>query len=236
MVLAIILLSVLLVFLLIFRKAVLLLLTKWKYGKYSFQYQQRFRKYFNSNPHPYCVKDELLQHILHFKKSAIESNIAHFVSPFRGPAFPENKNLKALLKQNGAPSCYNALYDRFFRISLLGYESELFQLACKQVFYFSDKKLFAIDYIFENIASSKLSEMYEYIKNETGIVIGEQKFLTFTLPNQFRLLYTNTGFRVSLKIYKPSIGVFSDVLKKLEQQQQEMKSQIENQYFNPASV
>lgn len=87
MLLAIIIFSVVLVFLLIFRKDIVLLLTKWKHGKYSFQYQQRFKKYFNSNPHPYCVKDELLQHILHFKKSAIESNTAHFASFFLKPLF-----------------------------------------------------------------------------------------------------------------------------------------------------
>lgn len=232
--------SIVLIFILLiasysYRKRINLLLVKWKYGEYSFNYLTLFKSYFSSNPHPYCFKDELLQHISNLKKSVVTAKgpVVHFDTKL---VLPQKLTSDKLIEEQGIPGCFNAYRDSNYDLKLIGYPNDKFAIKSKIVYYFYENTLFALDYVFEDFTQSKIDAVIANIAQVLELPIGNEKSATYILEHNGRLLLTNTGFRISLKFYAADNETFLKVISVFDKQQTEMKSQIENQFFTSVSA
>ncbi|MBN2236810.1 MAG: hypothetical protein JW729_04575 [Bacteroidales bacterium] len=217
--------------LLFFRKRLNLVRVKFVYGKYSFEYQKLFKSYSNGNPHPYCFKDELLQHIQNLRKSS-QMQVQGIGKEWIGKLpIPENLTPKELLENQGEPICFNALKDKYYDLILFGYPIDLFQSKGKLVYYFFKKQLFAMDLIFEDFSEAQAKNLLTELNRQFGMPLNDHKTKLFVLPNKDQLLYTNTGFRISLKLFQLENNCFAEVMNVFDNQQNELRDQIENKYF-----
>jgi len=227
---------VLLILLIFFRKPLILLKIRMMHGKYSFDYQDQYKIYFKSNPHPYCFKDELLQHIINLKKSADlnpldkEDQISSSLMEI-----PFDLTPKTLLATKGEPACFNAYRDNFYDFKLFGFPHNQFSFNSKLIYYFYQDKLFALDCIFEDLPQNKMDTLLENIATTLQIELVYEKSKTFYLTDNCRILFTNTGFRISLKTYNTTSKAFLEVISAFEKQQSELKDQIENHFFTSVS-
>ncbi len=204
-------------------------------GRYSFDYQNQYKIYFNSNPHPYCFKDEILQHIINLRNSAdLMQGKEEFVSATLSD-IPSDLTPKVLLATKGNPACFNAFRDTYYDFKLFGFQDDRFSFSSKLIYYFYQDKLFAVDSIFEDFAQSKQEELLKNISDILQMDLVNEKSKTFFLSDKRRILFTNTGFRISLKTYNPTSSAFLEVIAAYENQQSELKDQIENHFFTSVS-
>lgn len=219
-----------------FRKSLILTKIRVMHSVYSFDYQNQYKIYFNSNPHPYCFKDEILQHIMNLKKSF--DSLKLFDKKYNIPSkidIPFNLTPKSLLSSKGEPICFNAYRDNYYDFKLFGFPDDKFSFSSKIVYYFYQDKLFTVDYVFEDFPQNKLEALLDDINQVLQIELSNEKSKTFHLENNVQLLFTNTGFRVSLKAYNSTSISFLKVISALEKQQLELKEQIENNFFSSVS-
>ncbi len=226
---SIILLLVLLAF--SFRKSLRLLIVRLKNGRYSYAYQILFRKYFNSNPHPYCFKDELLQHLIKLRISAEIPVEKESELPLKLHNFEFNASSKDVLRLKGKPLCFNAFEDKYYKFKLFGYADDHFEYPSKMLYYFSSDQVFAMDFLFEDFTQKRNAELIAYLGQYFHTNFENQKTKNLSFPNKMRMLYTNTGFRISLKFYSEENQIFKQLLTTLERQQLDLKNQIETQFF-----
>jgi hypothetical protein len=227
-------LSALLLFIILaisFRKSINLLITRLKSGRYSYAYQILFRKYFNSNPHPYCYKDELLQHLIKLRISAETPAEQCDELPLNLPDLEFDVSSKHILKLKGKPQCFNAFEDKYYKLKLLGYADNNFKYPAKMLYYFSSDHVFAMDFLFEDFTPKKHVELIAYLGKYFHTDFENQKTKNLSFPNNISMLYTNTGFRISLKFYSGENPVFKQMITTLERQQHDLKNQIETQFF-----
>lgn len=232
----VLLLIALLILAIFFRKPLILQRIRMKHGRYSFDYQDQYKTYFKSNPHPYCFKDELLQHIINLKKSADLNQVTKEDQiSSRLMDIPFDLTPKTLLATKGEPACFNAYRDNYYDFKLFGFPHNQFSFNSKLIYYFYQDKLFALDCIFEDFPQNKMDALLENIAEVLQIELLNEKSKTFYLTDNCRILFTNTGFRVSLKTYNSTSTAFLDVISAYEKQQSELKDQIENHFFTSVS-
>jgi hypothetical protein len=206
------------------------------HSAYSFDYQNQYKTYFNSNPHPYCFKDELLQHIISLKKSAdLNQGLGEKQISSNLMEIPFDLTPKKLIATKGEPTCFNAYRDNYYDFKLFGYPHNQFSYNSKLIYYFYQNKLVALDCFFEDFSQNMMSALLENIAKVVQIDLVNEKSKTFYLKDNCRVLYTNTGFRVSLKTYNTTSKAFLEVISAYEKQQSELKDQIENQFFTSVS-
>ncbi len=203
---------VFLLLLLGFRKTIYLYSIKIIFGKYSYKYIMKFRKYTNKKPHPYCFKDDFYYHILSIR-NALNHDIqykANGVFTFDGLDF--SKNFKQTLLENGQPDCFTISNEKEIPLKVAGYKSRMFHSNEKTLHYFCNNHYFMGEYVFSSLADDTSKLIVETIKQEFLIDVKYSKNFTIIDPVGNHLFFTDTGFFLSIKFFNANNRVVKSIV------------------------
>jgi hypothetical protein len=183
-----------------FRKGLILALIRLIYGEYSFEYLDRYKKFYIKSPFHYCFRDDFVAHLLYVlnKKEEIPVFKSHEDIYFENT--PYFINYKKLLKDKGKPYCFNAYNFNHigFEIKALGYRTKILGSKAILVFYFMNDQFFMGEYIFKNPRTNikeKISE--QFLENQE---LNEDNFYIENTKDRI-IHFQNTGFTVDIKYF-----------------------------------
>jgi hypothetical protein len=225
--------AILLILAILFRKPIYLFLIALKYGKYSFAYQKKYRCYYNTNPHPYCLKEEIFNHLHQLQQSMSDKSNSLSQVSAEILYFPLPATAKDLMKWRGKPNCFNSYSDHFFDLCVFGYEEVQFGQPAKRLYYFNYNKLIFSELIFDDFPQTRAKAITSAISILFQRNMEEAKKMNLELSDHTQLHYSNSGFRISIKIYSTKNEQFTELMHVFDQRQLALKQKINAQYFQP---
>ena len=215
----------------LFRKSLILYFIEIVNGKYSYEYQKKFKHFFRTNPHPYCFKEEIFNHIQQLQQSLNAKTPKRlFVQP-EILNFPLPTTSKDLMKLLGKPTCFNSYRDPFFDLSVLGYDGIHFGQNSKRLYYFNHHKLVLSELVFDEFSQPRADTITSAFSESFQINMDTAKMMNLELSDHTQLLYCNSGFRISVKFYSTKNEHLMELMRVFGQQQLALKEKINAQFF-----
>lgn len=184
-----------------FRKSLALIIVKWTYGEYSKKYVVKFKKRTRKQPHPYCFKDDFYYHILSIPK-AINCDIHYKTNKvFDFDHLNFNKNFKQNLRENGKPDCFTLSEDQGVDLKVAGYKSSVFHSNEKTLLYHCKGDYFMGEYVFSSLADDTPELLIGLLKEQFHPDIKHSKNFTISDSQDNYVYFTDTGFFLSLKFF-----------------------------------
>jgi hypothetical protein len=197
LVICIIILIILIILGVSFRRGIILTLIRVIYGRFSYEFFHFYKKYFIRSPYQYCFRDELIAHLL------------FMVSKKESPSFKSSKEIyfentpyyisyKDFLKKKGNPYCFNAFAfsQPDFVIKAIGYQATIAGSKAILVFYFMDDSFFMGEYIFKNPKNDIKASLIDFFLEKKDIP-GDNFYIE---NGEDRLIhFQDTGFTVDIK-------------------------------------
>lgn len=205
--------TLLIIYSIIFRKQLNLLIIRLRFGKFSYQFVSKFKKYANKSPFPYCFKDDIMPY-LRLVKSKRE-NSPQFVSD-RNVLF-ENLDytltIEELLKKQGDPSCFNVFRIKDVELKAFGYSIEKFETNVKAVFFFINEVYFMAEYLADNIKRINLDLITSQLFDQAGIKDKtiNTNFIIDSKNNTTLLFYEN-GFSLLVRYLDKNNKEFTKII------------------------
>jgi hypothetical protein len=188
-----------LIFFFINLKTIKLFFIRFFYGNYSYKYVTYHKNKFIKNPHPPCIKDDLMNHCfnfvdlnpqkkLYFTKSTIIFGFHPFYTDFK------------TIKGNTTPDCFNIYKFDEYTIKIVGFKKEIFGNEIKEVYFFIDDIFFMGEYTFSDVSKVNTEKLIGMLTTKYKIneqIVNETFYIQ---DNQESLLYfENNGFTISIQ-------------------------------------
>ncbi|NPD45331.1 MULTISPECIES: hypothetical protein [unclassified Lentimicrobium] len=195
-----------------FRKIINLFLHKLIFGEYSRKYVLKFKQYTRKKPHPYCFKDDFYYHILSIHK-AVDSPIQYQsekVFDFDDLSF--GTHLKETLKERGKPDCFTVSEEKEVDFGVMGYKSRLFHSNEKTLLYHCGNEYFMGEYVFSSINEETAELVVGMLKEKFHQDIEYNKNFTITDKAGNYVYFTDTGFYLSIKFFNKDFLTIKKIL------------------------
>lgn len=198
---------------LVYRKKIRLQIVMLVHGKYSYDYIRTFKKYTNTNPFPYCVKDEILPYLRQSGKA--NPNVIHYTT-LKEPLFedmPFHIGLPQILKSYGKPDCFNSYLIKGFEVKAFGYYRDVFGSDVLAVFYFFLDKLVMGEYILTESKESLISKFRDTLLEKAG-VNDETPVNHFFIDYDEKksVYYRENAFSVVIRYVNRTDKLFADLI------------------------
>lgn len=197
----------------VFKKQLTLRIISIRYGKYSYPFVKKFKKFANKSPFPYCFKDDIMPY-LRLVKSKKEKSAQYYSE--KNVLFENldyNLTIDELLKNQGEPTCFNIFQIKGSEIKAFGYTIEKFNVRVKAVFFFINGIYFMADYLADNIKELDLKKVAEFLFNQTDI--KEYQFASsFVIDcnNHTSILFYENGFTLLVRYLNTNNKQFQEII------------------------
>ncbi len=174
-----------------------LFLIKTLYSKYSYRYLSTFKSFSNKSPFSYCIKDEVIYHILPFLE--IEKNAEVYPSKhpisFGNIAF--GTSYKKVIKEKKKPICFNAFRIMNYDFKIIGYKDVVLDMSTRILYYFVDNVFFMGEYVFKSPDDKKLEKILNAISEKylAKPVKKSNRFYIEVNPVS-KLFFRDNGFNI----------------------------------------
>lgn len=180
-------------------------LTKLKYGSYSLEYVNLFKKNNLRSPFAPCIKDDFAFHIMMYLKKSEDIKLFKTNEPIQFGNVTFDSHFKDIFKTKGVPTCFNAFIFNDHEINTLGYSEYFLNKKIKSIYYFADSHFILGEYVFTEKAfdfSIDLSKMIldKYTTEKAND--NEEFFILGDDGNSVHFL--NNGFEISIKYFNNS--------------------------------
>jgi len=190
-----------LVILLGFRKSLTLLIFKLIYGEYSKNYVLKFKRFTRKKPHPYCFKDDFYYHILSIPK-AVNCEVQYQSNKvFDFDHLDFSNDFKKNLNENGKPDCFTISEEKGVDLSVIGYKSRMFHSNEKTLLYHCKDQYFMGEYVFSSLADETSDMIINLLQKQFNAEIQHAKNFAVSDAKGNYLYFTDTGFYLSLKFF-----------------------------------
>ena len=193
----------------------LVMLSKLFFGKYSFKYLFYHKKYLGTSPYGYCIKDDFLNHLAGFYKSAEDRKKFNTdVNIFFGNA-KFGEKIGQITLENNKLVCLNAIKLPQFELTVAGFRSEMFNYEMKTYYYFANNRFFMGEYSFKVPEDEKINEISSILQKK---YLGTEKVFNedFLIENenQAKICFVHNGFHLSIKYLTHADKKILDLLDK----------------------
>lgn len=208
----IVIVAVILIFAIGFRKIINLFLHKLFFGEYSRKYVLKFKQYTRKKPHPYCFKDDFYYHILSIHK-AVNSPIQYQsekVFDFDDLKF--GSYMKETLKERGKPDCFTVSEEKDVDFGVMGYKSRMFHSNEKTLLYHCGNEYFMGEYVFSSITEETAVLVVDMLKEKFHPDVEYNKNFTIIDRAGNCVYFTDTGFYLSIKFFNKDFHTIKNIL------------------------
>jgi hypothetical protein len=203
---------ILLILVLVFRKIIWLKSIQIRYGKYSHQYVKRFKKLTNKNPFPYCFKDDIMPYL----RLSFRPNNESLVYRTSNPVLFENTPFSSLrddvFTQNAKPYCFNIFRISNQELSAYGFINDHISPGAKTVFFFLNDGFCMGEYIIENINEQNVLDISKKLLSDFRIT-GNLSALCYFIEDDLgrRIYFYENGFTLTIRYFEPE-GIMKKML------------------------
>lgn len=196
-------LILIIIFLIIFLfKKIKLYIIQIFYGKYSYKYVSRFKHYTNTSPFPRCYKDDLIHHIIMFKKRDKNSKIYKTDNIIQFDNIPFLTDYNKFTAIKGKPQCFNAFIIDNDEVRVIGYNQSKFDTDILTLYYFINNVFFMGEYIINNITKINTENISKIILNKyfkQSIENSNSFYIENT--NDTTIYFGDNGFSLFIKYF-----------------------------------
>lgn len=181
-------------------KIISLFFIKFFFGKYSYKYTAYHKAKFIKNPHPPCIKDDLMNHCVRFVE--FDTNASNFetnqIIQFGG--FEFYTSFKVINGKEKA-DCFSIYkLDNNIIAKAVGFKKEVFGNDIREVYFFINDVFFMGEYAFSDVSRMNNDKLVQMLKTKYGI----QKEITSDTfyiqdKNKSIIFFENNGFNISIK-------------------------------------
>ncbi|MEZ5199505.1 MAG: hypothetical protein R2764_24910 [Bacteroidales bacterium] len=193
-------LLLLIILILVFRKPINLLIIRIRFGKFSYQFVKKFKKYANKSPYPYCFKDDIMPYLrlIVSKREVAEQFISEKEIHFEN--LDRSLTIDELIKKQGEPTCYNVFRIKNAELRAYGYTIHKFETNLKCVFFFLNGLFFMAEYLVDSIKEVDLNLVATSIFEQTEIK-QTAPITNFVIDckNNTSILFYENGFSLLIR-------------------------------------
>ena len=186
-------------------KGIRLMTVRMSYGKYSFAYNELYRKlksqmHTEQTPFTKCIKNlpqynvnELLNKDSSCKNYKTNKNISFGSTPFL-------ENFEKLKNESGRQFCYNIFKINLSDWKVLGYKEKKFDTNMKTLYYFINDKFFFGEYVFSDVQGLDVSAIANALLKKYNIenFKSEDRFYISDNSNN-EIGFINNGITLTIK-------------------------------------
>lgn len=209
----IVIIAVILIIAIGFRKIINLFLHRLIFGEYSRKYILKFKQYTKKKPHPYCFKDDFYYHIHSIHKAVTSADQYHSEKVFDFDDLNFGSALKDTLKERGKPDCFTVSEEKEVDFGVIGYKSRMFHSNEKTLLYHCGNKYFMGEYVFSHITPDTADLVVGMLKEKFHSEIEYKKNLTIIDKAGNYVYFTDTGFYLSIKFFNKDFSTIKKILK-----------------------
>jgi len=177
-------------------------LTKLRYGSYSLEYVNLFKKNDLRAPFARCVNDDFIFHILMYLNKNSEVKKYTTKEPIQFGNISFKTMYKDVFKTMGLPSCFNALVFNNYEINILGYSDYLQNIKMKSIYYFADSNFIMGEYIFPEPFLNASIDITKMLLDKYTTEINESLDEYFISSEDGNFIYfNNNGFETTIKYF-----------------------------------
>lgn len=198
----------------LFRRHIKLILIKIIHGKYSYAYVHKFKKYANKSPFPYCFKDDILPYLrlpLFKKESTVNFNSDQ---NFQFEGLPFHCPEEDIIDELDRPDCFNAFKLKGIELKCFGYTGEEFGFRVKKVYFFADEEFILGEYIINGANKMNAIKIADLVLDRCSVSgkIHSTRFLVKGKNNNCVFFYDN-GFSVLVRYFNPDDELFLELIR-----------------------
>jgi|GEM_PF-3056938 len=190
------------VFLVRYRKRLILLWYRMVFGSYSSRFIRKFKKYTRQSPYPLCIKEDLADHLLPLFSKKEDTRVFLTGKAIRFEDVPAGIALASLLKALGKPDCFQVSRSPFGEITIAGYERQVSGFMGRKLFFFHPTGLFLSEYRFDNPGSQVTGKIADDLAGQYMETQPPEGVNFLIRDPQFHLIsYYNDGFSLTVRHY-----------------------------------
>ncbi|OQX75845.1 MAG: hypothetical protein B6D61_09710 [Bacteroidetes bacterium 4484_249] len=197
----------------IFRKLIKLKLLQIKYGKYSYKYVSKFKKFTNKSPFPYCFKDDIMPYLRLMENKRENADIYFSEKNVLFEDTPLSIKANDLLKTRGEPDCFNIFKIKELELLAYGYRIEKFGTSTKAVFFFLKDEYVMGEYIIDDVSNVDINSVAEKILQNTGVSTENKSTLFYVdCKNKTSVFFYENGFSILIRYVNATIGQLNEIM------------------------
>lgn len=208
----IVIIAVILVIAIGFRRVINLFFYKLIFGEYSRKYVLKFKQYTRKKPHPYCFKDDFYYHILSIHKAVVSPIQYQSEKIFGFDDLMFGYMQKETLKRRGTPDCFTVSEEKEVDFSVMGYKSRMFHSNEKTLLYHHANEYFMGEYVFSSITEETAELVVEMLRERFHPDVVYNKNFTITDRSGNYVYFTDTGFYLSIKFFNKNFHTIQKIL------------------------
>ncbi|MBN3033958.1 MAG: hypothetical protein JW861_00080 [Bacteroidales bacterium] len=206
-------LAIMLIIGLVYRRLLILKIYRILFGPFSAQYVLKFRKTLNSNPYPYCIRENVLTGCHAFYVPNISAKRFHTQDEIVFEKISPGTHFNQVQKYRGKPRCFNIQKAGHAIISVAGFDKEICGRNGKALLFFLKDKFIMGEYIIEPSDDHITRKISEAIRREHKTTMtGDCDHFYITDDNGNSIYFHENGFSLSIKYYfdSPEIRLMLD--------------------------
>jgi len=178
----------------------IVIISKWLFGKYSFKYLVFHKKFLGTSPYGYCIKEDFINHIAGFYKKTDNQNKLKTNIPILFGTTKFGEKFDTILKESQKLVCLNAIRLPQFELKIAGYRSHMFNFEMKTYYYFANNRFFMGEYSFKVPDDEKINEI-SYIVQKKYLEVEQVFNEDFIIENENQAVirFEHNGFHLSVK-------------------------------------
>lgn len=175
-----------------------LLFVRLSRGKYHRKYLGLHKRYFKTNPWPYCIKEDIYTRIMPFAEAnetiphirAGQSQLIEKYSFF--------SSFKEIRQKEGTPNCYQAYFDFGTDLKIMGYHMDISGYKGRKIYYFIDDLLFMTEWVSsqagEDLKPGVLNFLFGIEPEQDGKKLSKSFYLD--IPGEEDVYFRDAAFSI----------------------------------------